>query len=213
MSNQTSVRSFIFPVSGLPVTYADLFRDILSGAKQHGCRACWACVRLRYEFDVALLVVRMCRDWDPWVRVKWSNARKTWKQLWWNSWIARCRKFRMGLRYAGRQWRRLERWWILVFSRKQTKGLTAEMHDPSGASWWTSSMESSSSCQETCRVQRTIRTWRSMHSLEVCSYMSSWSCCAREETGIVSQMIYETGVRRRDDFFFRRVPSRTIQVW
>ena len=101
-----------------------------SGSKQHGCRVCWACARLVYEFGVAFLVVRMCRGWDPWVGVKWPNACKTWKQLWWNSWIARCRKVRMGLRYAGRQWRRrLDRWWILVFPERQTTGTG------SGSAW------------------------------------------------------------------------------
>ena len=36
-------------------------------------------------------------------------------------------------------------------------------------------------------------------------------CCAREETGIASQMLQEVGVRGRGDFSFRRVHQRTMQ--
>ena len=57
-----------------------------------------ACARLRCEIGVVFpRVCRMCRGWDPWVRVKWSNACKTWKQLRWISWIAPCRKAQNGI--------------------------------------------------------------------------------------------------------------------
>ena len=48
----------------------------------------------------------MCRGRDLWIRVeqrKCSNACKTWKQLWWNSWIARC--WKRG--WSARAWRRI----------------------------------------------------------------------------------------------------------
>ena len=65
------------------------------------CHGGGACARLRCNFDIVFLVVnRMCRGWDLWVRVtrrECSKACKTWRRRLWDSWIARLLEVQNGI--------------------------------------------------------------------------------------------------------------------